>query len=179
MSLPLCRALVIASSSSLPCPFVFDINANWDTSGKLVKRCTGNRRNNWAKTNSAGWLGESGGSTTWRGHLEDQYGDSGRGRERKLSDGTVAGRKEGIRISVDHGRGVHKQHPKRSTRTLRLHPDQVRNRVRKWGCLFSFMGISASKRESPNLKNLIKTTLDVGYSAGRECWKKAHDSADT
>lgn len=53
------------------------------------------------------------------------------GRERKLSAGTMAGRKEGIRISVDQGRGVHKQHPKRSTRTPRLHLDHVRNRVRK------------------------------------------------
>lgn len=43
----------------------------------------------------------------------------------------VARNKEGIRISADHGSRVHKQHPKNSTRSLKLQPDQVRNRVIK------------------------------------------------
>lgn len=43
----------------------------------------------------------------------------------------VAKNKGGIRISMDHGSRVHKQHPENSTRSLKLQPDRVRSRVIK------------------------------------------------
>lgn len=92
MSLSLCTALAIASSSGLPCSFIFEwdqckLGNEWKTGEKVLREQT----TNWAKTSSAGWLGEPGGSTAWRGHLEDQRGD------RRRVEGMKAQRWLGVR----------------------------------------------------------------------------------
>lgn len=104
MSLSLCMALVIASSSGLPCSFIFEwdqckLGNEWKTGEKVLREqknqlgkdqlsrlARGTRRVN-------GLEGSPQGSTWWQ--------KKGGGNE----SSAMAGSKEGIRIAVDHGRG--------------------------------------------------------------------------